>query len=490
MLNCLTVIQRSVVLLAVAAAFASCLLSWRVLGLIPHVPDELSYLFQGRVLASGKLYTLPPEVPEAFTVAWDHILRTPESWRAMYPPGWPLLLATGWWLRAPWLINPLLLFLSVLGVYSLATRLYDQRTALFASIAFVSSPFVLLMSSGFMSHPSVLCAGVWCAFFLARAGRKDLLAAGFIGAYAFASRPYTSVPLLLPFVIWTLLKAQNKKMALVHLVSGALPLVVLFGVYNQVVFGSPVRTGYSYDPDATFYGSLLQNYFENIPWYVSRLNEVLWGWPWPDLLIFVPLLLPPFRTWKVDLLLGTPFLALLSAYAVFYYTDIVYGGPRYIFEALGFVSILAGRSVRIVEERLSGSAPALRRGILYVLLLLFIYPLVITLPERIQYHDRAYHGQSHELLDLVDAQPIGENALILISGDPYVFRTFYLENSLNPADSARVFARDIPEKRDAIMKAYQRDQIWSLNIQLVPLDGVNRYKDRFEIGSVKFTRLK
>ena len=126
-----------------------------------------------------------------------------------------------------------------------------------------------------------------------------------------------------------------------------------------------------------------------------------------------------------------------------------------------------------------------------LVLLLFSYPLVSTLFERIEYHDRAYHGQSRELLDLVDSNAgIGRNALILISGDPYVFRTFYLRNSLDPAKSDRVYARDVPGKRDAIVSTYARDEIWNMQIELRPLETVNHYKDRFEIQSVKFVRIQ
>jgi hypothetical protein len=489
MLNSLTVIKRVVLLIAIASGVASALLCWRVLGLIPHVPDEVAYLFQGRVLASGKLAIDPPPVPQAFTVEWDHILRTSDGWRAMYPPGWPLLLAAGWLIRIPWLVNPLLLCFAVIGVFRLAKELFDERTAFYAVIAFACSPFVLMMSAGMMSHHSMMCIAVWCAFFLMRGRNRDSVIAGVFGAFAFAIRPYTAVPLLSPLLVVALIQAENKRRILFRLIAGGLPILVLFAIYNQLQFGSMFRTGYSYDPDATFYGSLIQHFLNHVPWYFSKLNASLWEWPWPDLLIFAPLLLP-HRKWKPDLLLSISFLSLLSAYAVFYYIDIVYGGPRYIYESVGFLAILAARSIRVLEGKLgSVFANPIYSGI--VLFLLFSYPLYVTLPERIQYHDRVYHGQSRELLDLVNSnKDIGRSALVLISGDPYVFRTFYLENSLDPADSERIYARDVPGQRDAIIQAYQRDQIWSMAIELHPLETVNHYNDRFEIKSVIFARIK
>src|SRR3972149_6783031 len=106
-------VNRLVIGAALISGSLSLLICWNVLGLIPHVPDELSYLYQGRILSSGRYYVQPPQVPEAFTTKWDHVFRTPDHWRSMYPPGWPVLLAVGWLIHAPWLVNPVLTGLSV-----------------------------------------------------------------------------------------------------------------------------------------------------------------------------------------------------------------------------------------------------------------------------------------------------------------------------------------------------------------------------------------
>ena len=474
--------NRVVFLIALACCVLSAWICWSVLGAIPHISDELSYLYQGRILSTARLSVEAPAVPEAFTVRWDHILRDGGRWRTIYPPGWPFLLAMGWWLHATWLINPLLLGLTVIGVFRLATQLFEERTGLFAVIAFATSTFVLLMSAGFMSHTPALCFATWCAFFLVRSNQKDILLAGIFGALTFAVRPYTAAFLLLPFVLWSVWSSLDRKRMLLRLTIGAFPVLLLFLIYNSLLFGSMLRTGYSFDPDAQFRGSLFGNFLENAPWYFSELNRSLWNWPWPDLLIFTPLLLP-HQKWRSDVILFLCFLSLLCGYSVYYYKDIVYSGPRYIFESAGFLAILAARSLRILEEKL----PLQRRWSVLVLLL-FLYSPLVTLPHQMDYHRQAYHGQSKELLDLVESKGIAKNALILIGGDPYVFRTFALENSLNPAGSARVFVRDVPELRDKILAAYPRAEVWKMGIELTPLKGVNSYEDRFLIRTVKFEK--
>ena len=475
------------VAIALACGVVSALLSWNVLGLVPHIPDELSYSYQGRIFASGNLSVSAPQIPEAFTIQWDHILRESGKWRAIYPPGWPVLLCFGWFLGCPWLMNPVLLAIAAYGLFRLAQQLFDDRTAIFALIAFACSPFVLMMAAGFMAHTSALCFAIWCAFFLARMQKNDFIFAALCGATAFVIRPYSAVPLLLLLVLWGITRAENRPRAVFQLAVGAAPLLLLFCIYNAIQFGSVFRTGYSYDPEGGFRGSLAQHLYLHLPWYFSQLNRSLWGFPWPDLLIFLPLALP-HKKWKTDGLLFLSVLSLLVAYSFFYYKDIVYSGPRFAYEATGFLAILAGRSFRLMEGLIQRVTA--RRRFWLVILLIFLFPLFKALPAQMQYHRQAYHGQSMEFVNAVEARGVSKNALILISGDPYVFRSFALENELQPEKGQRVYARDLPELREKILQTYGREEVWTINIQLRMLKGVNSYEDRAEIQSITMERLK
>src|SRR5262245_26669134 len=192
--------NRWILFLAIAAACASAWISWKTIGSIPHISDEVSYSFQGRLMASGRLYALPPPIPEAFAV--DHILMTPERWCSIYSPGWPLLLALGWILRMPWIVNPILLLISILGIGRLGRILYDDRTATLAAILFSVSPFVLLMTSGFMSHVACLCASIWCLVFLAGGNlKRDFWIAGLLAGFALLVRPFTTIALIWPVIL-------------------------------------------------------------------------------------------------------------------------------------------------------------------------------------------------------------------------------------------------------------------------------------------------
>ncbi len=487
-------IRLLVWVLALLAGCASAILCRLVLGSMPHIPDELAYLYQGKIFASGKLSVEVPSAPDAFTSEWDHILRTGGRWRTIYPPGWPLLLAVGWLIHAPWIINPLLVVFSTAGIFHVARLLFDVRTGLYSVIAFVASPIVLLMGAGFMSHQAALCFSIWCVFFLIRATKNDsefssrtmknFALAGLFGAFAFVIRPYTATTLLLPAFIWSTARAENRLSAIVNTTLGATPLLLLFIFYNYLQFDHVFRTGYAFDPDARFRGSLTGYFFQHVPWYWSNINRSLWGFPWPDLLILLPLVKPHEGQAK-DALLFLCFVCLMFAYSFFYYTDIVYSGPRYVFEAVGFLVILVARGIVVLSDWFKKFSRRIRIGFL----LLFIYPLFVILPQAMSYHEQGYHGQPQELVQVVKQRQI-DNALILIAGDPFVYRTFFLQNALEPQKGPIVFAKDIPALREELYRAYPRKEVWRLSIQLTFIPGQNQYSDRSAMTSLRWEKLR
>ena len=418
----------------------------------------------------------------------DHILIQDNRWFSIYPPGWPLLLTFGWWIRAPWLINPLLIGMSVLGVWRLASSLYDQRVAIVSCLLFVGSPFVLLMGAGFMSHPAALCASIWCVERMVAAtanGRpQHFLFAVLLAGIAFLIRPVTAVLLLWPVILWGLWSERKRlQFAGMWIFAGLAFMILVFLLYNLVIFGNPLSFGYQYDLywKAVDYSP---RYFpSNFIWYFQTLNNRLWGWPWPDLLIFVPLLIPGVKR-KTDLLLAASVLSLLFGYCMFSWKDVVYSGPRYVFEAMGFFAILAARSVNFVMQQL-------RPRVLQLLpvAILVVSPLFRYLPEQIEYHSQIYHGQSREFIDAVESAGVGKQALVLLAGDPYVLRTFFFENALDPRTGGRVFLYDVPGRESEIRKAYPRSEIWRVTIRLAPLSGPNPYTDRWRLIDFECRRL-
>ncbi len=132
-----------------------------VLARVPHVQDSLTYLFQAQTVARGDLWADAPILPEFFKQ--EFLLVQNGRWFGKYPPGYPVVLALGVLLNAPWLINPLLASLTVPLLYQLGRRLVNDRIGLLAAGLMTLSPFFLFLSGSQMAHAAEL---FWLSLFM------------------------------------------------------------------------------------------------------------------------------------------------------------------------------------------------------------------------------------------------------------------------------------------------------------------------------------
>jgi 4-amino-4-deoxy-L-arabinose transferase-like glycosyltransferase len=489
--------RLAVAALAAAAGTVALLISWSVLELVPHVTDSVSYLFQGRILAAGRLYEPPPAVPALF--AQENVLLTPTRWCSKYPPGWPLLLALGWRLHAPWLISPLLLALAVAGVWLAGRRLYDPATGLLAAAALACSPFALLMAADAMAHVPALCASAWCLAMIAgaidegddRRRRRRLLAAGLLGGFALLIRPLTALTLLAPAVAWCgfALWRRRRLAELAWMAAGAAPCLAVLAAYNAVLFGGPLTSGYAVAEPARF-GSgggaalvpLAVALLHSLPWYLGRLNRCLWGFPWGDLVFLAPLLWTRPRR-AADGMLAACAACLIVAHSFYFYGDVIYSGPRFAFESLAPLSLLATRSLRTLGswlaaglerlERLGSSLAAPARRALRLAAAgaagcaLLYFPLARRLPEQMLHHAGWYLAVSAAPLRAAVRAGVGPDAMVLVAGTPWCYSIFFLANDPPPETARRVFVRDVPPLRAAALAVYPRPEVWVARVEVV-----------------------
>jgi dolichyl-phosphate-mannose-protein mannosyltransferase len=517
--------RLAVAALAAGAAVLALLISWSVLGLVPHVTDSISYLFEGRILASGHLYEPPPRVPALF--ANENVILTATRWCSKYPPGWPLLLALGWRLHAPWLMSPLLLALAVAGVWLAGRRLYDPATGLLAAAALACSPFALLMAADAMAHVPALCATAWCLALIAgvvgagaaaggRGRRRTLIAIGLLGGVAWLIRPGTAAAVLGPALAWCVaaLGRRHRLAGLAWMALGAAPCLAAMAAYDTVVFGGPLVTGYAvYEPtryaraaDALVPWS--EALLHRLPWYLDQLNRSLWGFPWGDLPLLAPLLLARPRR-AADAVLAACAGSLVLAHCFYFYGDILYSGPRMAFETLGPLSLLAARSLRTLagwfdrglrrlgvakrQERpevlehpelvehperpprpRAGAPRTLRLAAAAAAgCLLLYFPLGRRLPQQMVHHAGWYATVSPEPLRAAVRAGLGPDALVFVAGNPWCYSAFFLANDLRPETGRRVFVRDIPPLRAAALAAYPRREVWLARVDVVIPDPVS-----------------
>ena len=490
--------------LALLAAAASAFLGQRVFGGVPHVADGVSYAFQGRIFAAGRPWLSPPPVPAAFDA--QNILMNESRWCGIYPPGFPLLLAAGGLLGVPFLVNPILLGLAVLGVFRLGSVLFDPATGLLGAFLLAVSPFALLMGGGFMGHVAGLCVFAWALVFLAQ-GTKDgsaraLVAAGLLCGFGVVVRPQAAVFFLAPAVL-ALLVSQRRRLgrAIGLLALGGAPPIALLLTYNFALSGDPLRMAYLvWDPNLSFTGTFSpsQLFSAHLPWFVHDLDSTIWGFPWGDLIPLLFLLVPaPKRRW--DAWLGAPALALVLAFSAYRFYEINHSGPRYAFEALGAIALLSARALeraarlgRLGLERLGAPklAPVLGAAAVCVL---GVLPLARLLPRQAEALSHAYHAHTGEPLTRMADAGVGRSALVLVSGNTaeWTYGSFLLANGLDPRTSPRVFARDLPEKRAELLAAYPREETWSVAVTLRPLQPPNAWIDNtWDLVDVAWKRLR
>jgi hypothetical protein len=235
--------------LCLAAFLGAAAVATVIFDRLPHVEDEVAFLFQARTLAAGRLTLPAPAEPDFFYLPF--VLVHDGQWFGKYPPGYPAVLALGLLSGQPWLLNPLAGALCVGLTFLLGRRLYNTAAGLLAAALLATSPFLLIQAGSFLSHVASL-AWALLALLLAEwaTRRRSALAAAGVGLACGAlllTRPLTALGLGLPLAVWLALTlARDRRLALVWL-----PALATFGAclaallgYNHLTTGDPLRSAY------------------------------------------------------------------------------------------------------------------------------------------------------------------------------------------------------------------------------------------------------
>ena len=175
---------------------------------LPHLEDELAYLYQARVFANGDVTVDTPEPRSPF---WQPFVVDYEGQRfSKYTPGWSAILALGVLLGAPWWINATLSAGTVAVVYRTGEEIFSADVGLIAAALVTFSPMFLLLGSSLMGHTAALfCLVLFTyAFWRVLRGHRALgwgVVAGLALGLLIVNRPLTSVGAAVPFVIYSVL---------------------------------------------------------------------------------------------------------------------------------------------------------------------------------------------------------------------------------------------------------------------------------------------
>lgn len=273
------------VFLAVVFLFALintvCIFKYRILT-FPQGGDDYAYLFQAKLLAKGKLWVPSHPLKEFFQT--DYIINNAGKTYAQYTLGAPLFLALGILVDAPWLVNPLLGALSLIILFFIAVRFFDEGIARYGIILVGISTFVSGLNANYTSHScSMFFMTLFLLFFLKTIEEESWfypIISGFFWGVAINTRMLTAFSLALPFWIWGINrliredKNKIKPMAL-FLAGSFLPLMGLMFVNNlqnggPLIFGHKVYNG----PRKTFGFSNEYTLIDAIGTYLFRWRTI------------------------------------------------------------------------------------------------------------------------------------------------------------------------------------------------------------------------
>jgi hypothetical protein len=268
--------QFAVVGLIVFAFGMSALISRTVFERLPHLEDEVAYLFQAQVFARGQVVMDSPTPRQAFFYVFvvDHM----GTRFSKYTPGASAFLAVSVILGQVWWANSALAALCVALTYRLGALTFSRHVGLIAAALVAFSPMALLLNATLMSHTAALfCTLLFLVGYAyierhehlralvytrtSRAWRWALVGGLALGALV-ALRPLTAVGIALPLVLWSAGKVVIRffaggdiRQSLRHVGHFLIPYVILslaviplaatIPLYNLAAVGDPSANLYT-----------------------------------------------------------------------------------------------------------------------------------------------------------------------------------------------------------------------------------------------------
>jgi hypothetical protein len=394
-------------LLSLAAVAASYLVADRVFEQMPHIEDEMAYVWQAQLLAQGKV--LLPSPPDPKSIMIPFVVDYHGQRFGKYPPGWPLVLAMGMLLHRRAWVNPILAGLSVWLTYRLGQKLFGDRVALSAAALTLASPFFLLNSGSLLSHPwalflSLAFATAWLDAFPQRAAgppakRLAVPVAGLSLGLLALTRPLTALGVALPFFVHGLfLLVRGDAVTRLRLLTVGLLAACVAALVPLWQFGvtgdpwlNPYTLWWKYDKIGFGEGFGRQAGGHSLYWAWVNL-KASFDTGWGDFLgwgtaswLFLPFGLASLgrngRAWLAALV----FPSIVLLYMAYWIGSNLYG-PRYYYEGFYSVTLVSAAGMfwladRVFREGRAHKGMQVAAGLLG--LLLVTYNLLIYLPARL-----------------------------------------------------------------------------------------------------------
>lgn len=323
----------------------------------PSSEDDLTYFFQARLFANGKImlptHTWGP-LSDAFEWWWTtHGTRGLCSYQF---PGHSLLLVLGGLVGLFSIVPILQAMITSYATYRAALLLYGRRTAVLAVILMVTSPYMLTVFSSYSASTSAACAvslALWAWAVVLQRGsiRAAFLLGASIGLLCWI-RPPTATFVAIPLGGLLLIRMSRGQLSWKTALAGlstSVPLIALYLGYCAHVTGHfSLSPGNVYLERSSEYGlsklvtpsdSPVDTVLPSEIVSVARLNMYLYGWPFSlALLVVLPFVTQRrIKTWILLLaaLLVMVFYSMYRNVVGWYYFEV--GPIWFILGARGLV---------------------------------------------------------------------------------------------------------------------------------------------------------
>lgn len=477
-------------LLSIAGVVAAYRVGDKVFEQLPHVEDEMAYVWQANVFARGRLTAPSPPDVEAMYVPF--VVNHNGQRSAKYPPGWPMLLSFGVRLGLRSWVNPLLAGVAIWLTYRLGSKIFSRVIGLLASFLTLTSPFFLVLSGSLDSNPFTLVLSLifilaWLdTFGLAKPQEGDLrkpipkwltvtIAGLSLGLLAL-TRPLTAVGVGLPFFVHGLvLLIQGKadvRWRVLAIGGITMALASFFFVWQSGVTGSPFidpytlwwshdRIGFGPGIGINQGGHTLRIGIHDAGIMLSATWQDLFGWKTYSWL-FLPFGFVAIRRNRAGWLALSVFTSLVCVY-VLYWAQVTRYGPRYYYEGLYGLTLVTAAGIAWLAQRTRSGGWRVARVLLLggLIAALITYDLTVYLPPRFigiyglygVYRDKLTPFQSPEAtshtpaLVFVDVgKRFTDYAGLIELEDPWLTTPFIFAQSLDSARDAAL-ARHFPGRQ-------------------------------------------
>ncbi len=490
----LTCDRRRLLAVAVVVSIAGGIwVSYFRLDGVPHIPDEVAMLFQAKNFARGQLYAAAPPMELRKFFAYEYILMDGPRWYGKYFMGPSLLLVPGVWLRAPWIVNPLLGGVAVILFYALGRELFGEKVGRIAAVLAAISPFRIATYGVMMSHGGCLILAMLFALYLIRAARDPrrlrywCVAGAALGAMV-NFRPLTALVLAIPLGCWAAAILDWRRLRVWAVLAFAAPLVVWMGLYfayNRALTGDPMltpferwskadRLGWGADLGMEYWPSYdrghdLANAFKNLYLNLDGVGFYLIGWGRVTLLLMAAAFLVRGARRRHLACLATV-LGPVVAYFFYHFSGVLATQPRYWSEAMAFMLFLAVGGMTAIRIMLAGGyrrfgwrmADARARSAVWLTAFgLMGWGAFTVFPRLADEFGPGYlgAGAAPALKRALRAQPLS-HALVFTPTTTAVLENFTLGAAMNSPnlDGEVVYARDLGDEVNRALQAWLPDR--------------------------------